>query len=190
MSDPAALRPEQIQALSYIRAQGTEAPLAKIRGRAAETFAALEALLDGVTAEQARRRPQPGKWSVHEIVDHLIESDRPGLAELSDLLDGISSTRGPIPAGLLSEDPFARPFPQLVATLKSIHRDFLAILDEADDSIPLDARAPVVMVLKVAQEDGTHAPIHWNQDFDWKAYALIVRMHTLEHKHQIERTLA
>lgn len=189
MTEP-PLRPEQVQALSYIRSQGTEAPLAKIRGRAADTFAALEALLDGVTAEQAARRPQPDKWSVHEIVDHLIESDRPGVTELRELLNGRSPTGGPIPAGLLSEDPFARPFPELVATLKGIHRDFLEILDGAEDGIPQEARAPVVMVLKVAQEDGTVAPLHWDQEFDWKAYALIIRMHTLEHQHQIERALA
>ena len=190
MTEPTPLRPEQTQALSYIRSQGTEAPLAKIRSRAADTFAAVEALLDGVSPEQAGRRPQPGKWSVHEIVNHLIESDRPGLAELRELLAGRNPSGGPIPAGLLSEDPFARPFPELVATLKGIHREFLEILDGADDGIPQEARAPVVMVLKAAQDDGTLAPLHWNQEFDWKAYALILRMHTLEHKHQIERTLA
>ena len=40
-----------------------------------ETLAALAALLDGVQPEIASSRPEPGKWSVSEIVAHLADAE-------------------------------------------------------------------------------------------------------------------
>ena len=40
----------------------------------AEAFATMETLLEGVTPAQARRAPGGGEWSVHEILDHLVET--------------------------------------------------------------------------------------------------------------------
>ena len=46
------------------------------------------------------------------------------------------------------------------------------------------------MVVKVQEPDGRLVPASWVENFDWKAYAILVRAHTLEHIGQIERTLA
>jgi DinB superfamily len=40
-----------------------------------EAVATIEKLLDGVPEEVLRRRPQPGKWSVVEILAHLAEDE-------------------------------------------------------------------------------------------------------------------
>jgi hypothetical protein len=80
------LRPEQEAALRYAREKGTEAPVASIRERMARTFAQLEALLAALPEGAVRRRPAPGRWSVQEIVDHLIESHRPAVDQFLDLL--------------------------------------------------------------------------------------------------------
>jgi hypothetical protein len=187
---PAApLRPEQEAALRYALEKGTHAPLASIRERMAKTFAQLEALLAALPAEEVRIRPAPGRWSVHEIVDHLIESHRPAVDELRELVRGHRPDGGPIPASLLSADPLGRPWPGLVRELSGVHRELLAILDGASDETPLTARAPVLMVVKVHEEDGSLTPVEWVDDFDWKAYAILLRAHTLEHVAQIERTL-
>ncbi len=41
----------------------------------AETPGRLGVLLDGVTAEEAERRPAPGKWSLRELMAHLADSE-------------------------------------------------------------------------------------------------------------------
>lgn len=191
MSTPPAtpLRPEQEAALRYAREKGTEAPVASIRERMTGTFAQLEALLAALPEDQVRLRPAPGRWSVHEIVDHLVESHRPAIDELRELVRGHWPEGGPIPANLLSADPLGRPWPSLVRELSGVHRTLLAILDGASEETPLTARAPVVMVVKVREEDGSQTPVEWIEDFDWKAFAILLRAHTLEHVGQIERTL-
>jgi len=187
---PAApLRPEQETALRYLREKGTEAPLASLRERVAKTFAQLEAQLAGLPVEVVRRRPAPGRWSVHEIVDHLVESHRPSVDQLRDLLRGERPAGGPVPVSLLSADPLGHPWPGLLRELSEVHREILALLDGASDATPLTAKAPVAMVVKVREEDGTLTPVEWTADFDWKALVLILRAHTLEHVGQIERTV-
>lgn len=183
------LRPEQEAALRYVREKGTEAPVASIRERMATTFAQLEALLATVPADQVRLRPAPDRWSVQEIVDHLIESHRPAVDELRELVRGHWPEGGPIPASLLSANPLGRPWASLLRELSGVHRQLLAILDGASEETPMTARAPVVMVVKVRGEDGGQTPVEWVDDFDWKAFAILLRAHTLEHVGQIERTL-
>jgi hypothetical protein len=70
-----------------------------------------------------------------------------------------------------------------------VHRALLAIVDSASDETPLTAKAPVLMVVKVREEDGSLTPVEWTEGFDWKAFSIVLRAHTLEHVGQIERTL-
>lgn len=183
-----ALRPEQLQALEYARRQGTEAPVEAIRAKAARTFGEIEALVAGVPERATGIAPAPGKWSLHEIVDHLVVSHRRAVAELASLVAGEAPNGGPIPAGLVSPEPFARRWPALLADLQAVHRDVLRVLSSANDATPLAARAPVVMVVKCATE-GSLAPVEWIEAVDWKAYAILLRVHTLEHLQQAQRTL-
>lgn len=184
------LRPEQIQALSYARRKGSESSVDSIRARVERTFADLEALLEAVPVHVTAVQPASSKWSVHQIVDHLVVSHRRAVDELASLVAGASPSSGPIPAGLVSPDPFARPWSLLVEDLKSVHRDFVEVLGSASDDTPLEARAPVVMVVKCATADGGVEAVEWVESFDWKAHAILFRVHTLEHLQQIERTLA
>ncbi len=191
MSTPPApsLRPEQEIALRYLREKGTEAPLASIRERAAKTFAQLEAQLAALPEESVRLRPAPGRWSVQEIVDHLVESHRPAVDQLRDLLRGERPAGGPVPPSLLSADPLGHAWPGLLQELAEVHRSILALLDGATDETPLTAKVPVAMVVKVREEDGTLTPVEWTADFDWKALVVLLRAHSLEHVAQIERTV-
>jgi hypothetical protein len=43
----------------------------------------------------------------------------------------------------------------------------------------------VEIVVKVASQ-----PMHWVEHLDWKAFVQAIRVHTLEHHHQLQRTLA
>ena len=53
------------------------------------------------------------------------------------------------------------------------------------------ARVPIVMVVNVALADGTNRPLHWVEDIDWKAYALVSwRLHAIDHMKQVRKLLA
>lgn len=180
--------PEQAKAKAYLLEKGTQAPIAQIRERVAEAFAAMDTLLDGVTEAQARRAPGAGEWSVHEIVDHLVETHPRALTEMRALLDNRHSPVSPIPAGLQSAAPMARRWDDLCAALRRIHGEVLAALDAAPDRAT-EARAPVIMVINVREAAGRVTPLHWNEACDWKACAVIFRLHELDHLSQTRKAL-
>lgn len=182
------LRPEQTRALDYVRRKGTEAPWADIRRRLVETLDLLHQTLDAVPENEARRKPSPDRWCVQEIADHLEVSNRPAVDQLRSLQAG-ESVESAIPAGLQSSAPMDRDWTEVVETVRTVHAELVALVDVLSDDVPQEARAPVVMVVRCATEDGRTEPVEWIESFDWKAYVLLVRVHVLEHVGQIRRTL-
>jgi hypothetical protein len=182
------VRPEQVKAREYLDDKGTRLTAAKVRERVAAGFAALEAFLDGVTAAEARVRALPGEWSIQEVADHLVETHRPSLEELHDLLAGRRPPGEPIPAGLQSRDPLARTWTELLGELKRFQAEIVAALGAAPDRLT-GARAPVVMVINVKEADGSETPLHWIEELDWKAYAIVFRLHVLDHLNQTRKVL-
>jgi hypothetical protein len=181
-------RPERAAAVEYLRRKGTDAPAARLLSGLRTIFLKLEQTLERVPEAVRTQRPTPRSWSVHEIVDHLIASHRPAVAELRDLCAGVSPLGGPIPARLTSPDPFEHPWPVLIEELKHTHAEVLAVVANADDALPLVARAPFVMVVKMPG-DSEPEVLEWVEALDWKAYAQALRVHTHEHLAQVERTV-
>ena len=180
--------PEHAKAKAYLLEKGTQAPLTQIRERVADAFAALENLLDGVTERQARRGPGEGEWSVHEILDHLVETHPRALEEMRALLENRHSPVSPIPAGLQSANPAARRWDDLRGELRRLHAEVLDVLAKAPDRMT-PARAPIIMVINTRQADGAVTPMQWVEECDWKACAIIFRLHELDHLGQARRTL-
>jgi len=175
-------------AREYFRTRGTDAPLATIRTRVADALAALEQLIDGVDGATAARRPG-SDWSVQEIVDHLLETERASLDELWCLLAGRRPPGGPIPAGLQSPAPLTRPWSWLCRELRTVHRDLLATLDGVPETYATEARVALVMVVNV-EEAGVRRPYEWVEDVDWKSYAIVLRVHAIDHMNQARKVLA
>ncbi len=65
---------------------------AELEKRAREIYipalAELEKCFEGVSNEQAMRRPEPGEWSALEVLAHLIAGERFNLILLTGLIDG------------------------------------------------------------------------------------------------------
>jgi hypothetical protein len=178
------------QARAYLRTRGSAMAPAVIQARVTAAFDALEAFLDTVPPDRAARAGPSGAWSVQEIVDHLLETHRPGLDELRCLLAGQRPPGEAIPAGLRSKAPLLRPWPWLRAELRRVHASITEMLAAVPADFTTDARAPLVMVLNVPEPDGSGRPVHWIEDLDWKAYALVWRLHVLDHLHQAKQALA
>lgn len=175
------MTPEQTRAVEYLRRSGTEAPVAEIRRKVKETFRELDELVADIPEEAVRVRPRPGRWCVQEVVDHLILSHRPAGEELACLLKGEAPPGEPIPAHLQSPDAMEKDWPGLVREMSVVHGRFASLVAEAREDTPLQARAPLVMVI-----DG----IEWLEELDWKAYAMAFRAHGLGHARQIRAILA
>ena len=183
------LRPEQIRAREYFHQKGTLLPAGQIHERVAAAFTATETFFESVSDDEARARAIPGEWTIHEVVDHLIETHRPSLVELRGLLDGRPPAGEPIPASLQSAQPMARPFRALLGDLAAIHTDVLGVLSAAPERMT-DARAAIIMVVNVKEPDGRDIPLHWIEDLDWKAYGVTAfRLHELDHLNQAKKTL-
>lgn len=184
-----SFRPEQLKAREYLDQKGTRLAPRQVHERVRGAFAATEEFLDGVSDAEARQRPAPGEWCVQEVVDHLVETHRPSVAELRGLLRGERPPGGPIPAGLQSRAPLARPWHALVGELKRLHGEVLELLAGVPDGFTTEARAPVVLVVPAKEPDGSERPLQWVEDLDWKAYAVIFRLHEVDHLKQARRAL-
>jgi len=179
------------KARRYLRTRGTLAEPRRVRDQVASALGALETLVADLAPEQAARRAVPGEWCVHEIVDHLVETYRPGLDELRCLLADRRPPGEPIPASLQSKAPLVRPWPWLLAELRRLNADVLAALDAVPGGFAGTARAPVVMVVNVPAAGGGFRPVHWLEELDWKAYSIVSwRAHTLDHIAQARKVLA
>ena len=178
------------RALEYFATNGTQASAAQIHERVSAAFASLDAALTGVSAVEAARRPIPGEWSAQEIVDHLLETHRPGVDELRCLLAGQRPPGEAIPAALQSKAPLLRPWPWLLEELRRVHGLILEMLAGAPADTPTTARGPIVMVVNVPSPGGAMTPLHWVEDLDWKAYAIVWRLHTIDHLKQLKKVLA
>ena len=180
------MHPLQKRALAYIERKGTRATWAEIREKARETLLQVEGLIAGLDSETAARQPAKGGWTVHEVVDHLVESHRPGVQHLRSLLQGRRPADEPVPASLQSSRPFSQKWADLSRQLSEIHRDYFALLDGAPEALP-DVTGPIAMVLKVPSADGPPELLEWTQELGAKAQALCLRIHTHEHLDQIRR---
>jgi hypothetical protein len=187
---PGVVDEAKAKAREYFRTRGTLAPAGAIHERVADAFGALDAFLEPISAAAAARVGIPGEWTIQEIVDHLIETHRPGLDELWCLFAGRRPPGEPIPAGLQSKSPLHRPWPWLRAELDRVHGEIRRALAAVPPDFATDARAPIVMVVNVTDEDGTVVPLSWVEDLDWKAYAIVWRLHVLDHLKQARKVHA
>ena len=180
----------QTKAREYFRLKGTLTAAVTIHERIAEVFGALDAFLEPLPAATVARRAAPGEWSIQEVVDHLVETHRPGLDELWCLLAGQRPPGAAIPASLQSKAPLHRPWPWLLSELGRVHGEILRTLAAVPAEFATDARAPLVMVVNVTDENGKVVPLHWVEDLDWKAYAITWRLHVIDHLKQAKKVHA
>lgn len=175
------MTPDQTRAVEYLRRAGTQASVADVRRKVGETFRELDELVAGIPEEAVRSRPRPGRWCVQEVVDHMIESHRPAGDELAGLLQGQVPEGDPIPAHLQSPDAMEKEWSALVREMSAVHGRFASLVADAPEDTPLQARAPLVMVVN---------GLEWIEELDWKAYAMAFRAHALGHAAQIRAILA
>jgi hypothetical protein len=171
--------------MAHIRSRGTDAEPAAVHQKLSSAYAQFDGLLATLDIEVATAEPAPGEWSVRDVADHLLESERAGLDELRCLVAGEAPPGPPVPASLRSKAPPYRPWPWLVAELGRVHGDILTAVAAGPARVAGEPTAPGVFWAEVGAE-----PTEWIEDLDWRAYAAVLRVHALEHLAQIRAILA
>ena len=180
-----AEREARERALAYFESKASLTP-GEVAEQISAAFDSLESVLAEVASSRAAVRATPDEWSAQEVLDHLVETFRPGVDELRCVLAGRRPPGEPIPAALASKAPTLRPWAWLRDEVTRTRRDVLELVRGVAPDFATAARVPIVMVVNVP--DGP--PLHWVEDLEWKAYTIVSwRLHTIDHLKQIKRAL-
>ena len=190
--DGSPLAPESIRMLDYLRTRSMELAASTICGRIRSAAAELENVVAAVSEPEARRRPIAGKWSIAEVVDHVSQTQIRGTEELRHLLAGRRPPLPPVYEALRSGASEWAPWDTLVSELREANRAMVGLLESApdEDAWTGDATVRTVMVALRKLEDGSARPQIFFAELRWKEYALLQRLHLLDHRTQIEKLRA
>jgi hypothetical protein len=181
MADVAPTEPARL--LDYIRtrAAGLDAP--RLRARIRSAAGELEAALAGLGEAEARRRVLPDEWTVAQVVDHVAQSTVRSAEELRHLAAGRRPPGPPVYEALLSGAAHRVPWPELVQGLREANAALDASLGEPP---ALDTARAVTApaILLVAGADAA-SPVIFAAELTWAEYALVQRLHFLDHRGQV-----
>ena len=155
--------------------------------------AELEATLAGLAQMDARRPVWPGEWTVAQVVDHIAQSTVRAAVELRHLLAGRRPPGPPVYEGLLSGAAHRVPWSELIQGLREASAALDAVLAEAARHPLPDgeaAAATVPTILTAGAPDPASEPELFAAELSWKEYALVQRVHFLDHREQIRRLRA
>lgn len=189
--DAAGRSPEALKLVEYLRSRAAALDPAGIRGRIRAAAAELDAALAGVTEAEARRHPIAGEWSIAQVVDHVAQTQIRSADELRHLFAGRRPPAPPVYEALTSGAGARVPWGELLEGLRSAHAELDAVL-EAGSGIPA-AGAPTVRAILVVNRilaDGRTEPEVFDAELDWKEYALVQRLHLLDHRTQVKKLRA
>jgi hypothetical protein len=186
MVDPAAAR---TRVLDHLRTRAAGLDAARIRARVRAAGAELEATAAGLGEADARRPARPGEWTAAQVVDHVAQSTIRAAEELRHLVSGRRPPAPPVYEGLLSGAAHRVPWSELLEGLRAACAALDAVLAGAAREPPPDGAITVPTVLVAAAADGSQGE-PFTAALTWREYALVQRLHLLEHREQLRRLRA
>ena len=181
-----AARSERVRLLDYIRTRAAALDAPRLRARVASAAAELEAALAGLGERDARTAVRPGEWTVAQVVDHVAQSTVRAAEELRHLRAGRRPPGPPVYEALLSGAAHRVPWTELVEGLREANAAVDATLAGAEHRVsgdPSAVTAPAVLVVSAPEAGG--APDIFTVELTWQEYALVQRLHFLDHRTQI-----
>jgi hypothetical protein len=183
--------PERARMMEYLTTRATTLGPAEIRARVRAAVLEFEAAVAGLSEADARAHPLAGEWSVAEVVDHLAQTNIRSAEELRHLLAGRRPPGPPVYEGLTSGAARRVPWAELLAGLRAADADLDAVLEAAVGVDPPESvTARAVLVVNATGPDGARTPDVWDTELGWRAYALVQRLHALDHRGQVRSLCA
>ncbi len=187
--DGSPLAPESVRMMEYLRTRAGELSGATIRERIRAAAQELETAAGAVSAAEARTRVIEGKWNVAEVVDHIAQTQIRGTEELRHLLAGRRPPHPPVYEALRSGAGQWAPYDLLVQELHHANQAMIELLEGVPEE-PASASAPTVRTVMVTLrklDDGQMTPQIYFAELGWKEYALLQRLHLLDHRTQVKK---
>lgn len=152
------------------------------RFRAAVTE--FEAAVDGLTEAEARRQVRDGEWTIAQVVDHLAQTTIRSAEELRHLLAGRRPPGPPVYEALSSGAAARLPWEELRDGLQAANAELAALL-ATSVSVEIPETAMVEAILVVERPGAGGGPEVFPAGLGWRAYALVQRLHLLDHRNQV-----
>jgi hypothetical protein len=189
--DGAPLAPEALRMLDYLRSRAASLDTAGIRERIRAAAHELESAVAAVSETEARCRPLTNKWTIAQVVDHIAQTQIRAAEELRHLLAGRRPPGPPVYEALRSGAAEWAPWPELIDGLHTANNELVAVLSAAPDQKP-DGAPTVRTILVVTRTlpDGGTGPQIFVDELGWKEYAILQRLHMLDHRTQIKKLRA
>jgi len=186
--DGLPLAPESVRMLEYLKIRAAEMTAAGIRERVRAAAQELENAIAQVSASEARQRPIEGKWNIAEVVDHISQTQIRGTEELRHLLAGRRPPLPPVYEALRSGAGTWAPGELLREELHTANQAMIDLLESAPEHAPAPDAPTVktVMVTLRALVDGATGPQIYFIEIQWREYALLQRLHLLDHRTQVK----
>ena len=188
MADPALSEPSRLLDYLRTRAAGLDAPRLRARVRAAA--AEFEATLAGLDEVAARRRVLAGEWTVAQVVDHVAQSTVRSAEELRHLREGRRPPGPPVYEALLSGAAHRVPWTELVDGLREASTALDAALGGAEQAAGDRGAVTAPAILVVSAPEAGAGPEIFTAELTWREYALVQRLHFLEHRAQVRQLRA
>ncbi len=188
--DGQPLSPEAERLLDYLRTRPAEVDAAGIRERVRAAAAEIEKIVDSVPESDIRRRPIADKWNVAEVVDHIAQTQIRSAEELRHLFAGRRPPGPPVYEALRSGAAAWAPWHELVDGLRSANHELIELLKDAPGAAEkAGATVRTILVINHALPGGGTGTQIFPADLDWKQYALLQRLHLLDHRTQVKKLL-
>ena len=171
--------------LEYLETRAKELTAAAIQSRIQAAAQDLEKTVALVSASQARLRPIAGKWTIAEVVDHIAQTQVRGAEELRHLLAGRRPPLPPVYEAIRSGAGQWAPWELLVSDLRDANRSMVELLAGASDAENATTVRTVGVALRKLEDGRTEPQIFFAELF-WKEYALLQRLHLLDHRRQVK----
>jgi hypothetical protein len=179
-----------VQALEYLRTRSAKLGAAGIRERVRAAAQELENAVAAAPDAGVRQRPLADRWNISEVVDHIAQTQIRAAEELRHLMAGRRPPGPPVYEGLRSAAAVWAPWAELVEGLRSANRELIALLESPPADGADGPTAHTILVVNRTLPDGRVTPQIFVAELGWKEYALVQRVHLLEHRNQIKKLCA
>jgi hypothetical protein len=188
MTDPV---PEARRMLDYLKTRAAALTPPELRARVRAAAGELDQALAGAAEADVRRQPLPGEWSLAQIVDHVAQTTARCAEELRHLLAGRRPPAPPVYEALTSGAALWAPWAELLDGLRASNAEYDAVLaTAATAAAPAVVTARAILIVNREVPDGKAEPLLFSAELDWKEYALVQRLHLLDHRNQARKARA
>jgi hypothetical protein len=171
--------------LEHLRSRSASLGTTGIRDRVRTAARELENDVAAVSEAEARRRPIADKWTIAEVVDQIAQTQIRAVEELRPVLAGRRPPGPPVYEAVRSGAAKWAPWPELIDGLRSANENSSRCSPRRPDRRLRPARPQREPSWSSPALAGGPAPQIFIADLDWREYALIQRLHLLDHREQI-----